>query len=188
MPTLKRPYSLGRTQMAVWFVLVLVAFVFLSLITWSVSPLSETAVAMMGISAATGLGATMVERQKDKAALVERQDLLSKRSELQFDVETAAFSDEDLTARAIEAGYRKSQGFARDILRDTAGYNLHRLQIAAWTVVLAVMFVWRTWESLSMPEFSATLLALMGISGGTYIGFKWPEQDASPPPQATEPQ
>jgi hypothetical protein len=25
-----------------------------------------------------------------------------------------------------------------------------------------------------MPEFSATMLALMGISSGTYIGFKLP--------------
>jgi len=27
-----------------------------------------------------------------------------------------------------------------------------------------------------MPEFSTTLLGLMGLSAGTYIGFKFPEQ------------
>jgi len=27
-----------------------------------------------------------------------------------------------------------------------------------------------------MPEFSATLWALLGLSAGTYIGFKFPEQ------------
>jgi len=27
-----------------------------------------------------------------------------------------------------------------------------------------------------MPEFDNTLLALMGISSGTYLGFKIPEQ------------
>jgi hypothetical protein len=27
-----------------------------------------------------------------------------------------------------------------------------------------------------MPEFSTTLLALMGISSGTYLGFKIPER------------
>ncbi len=29
-----------------------------------------------------------------------------------------------------------------------------------------------------MPEFSATLLAMLGISAGTYLGFKIPEKDA----------
>jgi hypothetical protein len=27
-----------------------------------------------------------------------------------------------------------------------------------------------------MPEFDTTLLGLMGISSGTYIGFKFPEK------------
>ena len=31
-----------------------------------------------------------------------------------------------------------------------------------------------------MPEFSDTLLALMGISAGTYIGFKIPERQTTP--------
>jgi hypothetical protein len=30
-----------------------------------------------------------------------------------------------------------------------------------------------------MPQFSDTLLALMGISAGTYVGFKIPEQQTS---------
>jgi len=33
------------------------------------------------------------------------------------------------------------------------------------------------WD-LTMPEFSATMLALMGISSGTYIGFKLPMRKA----------
>jgi hypothetical protein len=32
---------------------------------------------------------------------------------------------------------------------------------------------------LTMPELSVTLLGLMGISSGTYIGFKFPEQKSS---------
>ena len=28
------------------------------------------------------------------------------------------------------------------------------------------------WQELAMPEFSAEVLALMGLSGGTYVGFK----------------
>ncbi len=69
-----------------------------------------------------------------------------------------------------------SVGFLRDILADANGYSFHRFQIFAWTIVLGIIFVSSVYNSLSMPEFSATLLGLMGLSSGTYIGFKFPEQ------------
>jgi len=69
-----------------------------------------------------------------------------------------------------------SQGLLRDILRDGSGYSFHRFQIFAWTLVLGIIFVSSVYNNLSMPEFSTTLLGLMGISSGTYIGFKFPEK------------
>jgi hypothetical protein len=69
-----------------------------------------------------------------------------------------------------------SSGFLKDILSDGSGYSFHRFQIFAWTIVLGIMFLSSVYNSLSMPEFSATLLGLMGLSSGTYIGFKFPEQ------------
>jgi hypothetical protein len=69
-----------------------------------------------------------------------------------------------------------SEGFLRDLLSDASGYSFHRFQIFAWTIILGVIFVSSVWNGLTMPEFSATLLGLMGISSGTYIGFKFPEQ------------
>lgn len=69
-----------------------------------------------------------------------------------------------------------SAGFLRDILSDSSGYSFHRFQIFAWTIVLGVIFVSSVYYGLTMPEFSTTLLGLMGISSGTYIGFKFPEQ------------
>ena len=69
-----------------------------------------------------------------------------------------------------------SQGFLRDILSDASGYSFHRFQIFAWTIVLGVIFISSVYNRLTMPEFSTTLLGLMGISSGTYIGFKFPEQ------------
>jgi hypothetical protein len=70
----------------------------------------------------------------------------------------------------------ESRGFLQDILADKNGYSFHRFQIFAWTIVLGIIFVSSVYNSLSMPEFSATLLGLMGLSSGTYIGFKFPEQ------------
>jgi len=75
---------------------------------------------------------------------------------------------------ATEAGVTK--GFVRDILSDGGGYSFHRFQIFAWTLVLGIIFISSVYNNLTMPEFSATLLGLMGISSGTYIGFKFPEK------------
>ncbi len=69
-----------------------------------------------------------------------------------------------------------SRGFLRDILSDSSGYSFHRFQIFAWTIVLGIIFLSSVYNNLTMPEFSPTLLGLMGLSSGTYIGFKFPEK------------
>jgi hypothetical protein len=74
------------------------------------------------------------------------------------------------------AGAGVSKGFLRDVLSDASGYSFHRFQIFAWTIVLGIIFVSSVYNNLTMPEFSVTLLGLMGISSGTYIGFKFPEK------------
>ena len=83
---------------------------------------------------------------------------------------------QQLQAHTPAASDHISRGFLQDILADTGGYSFHRFQIFAWTIVLGIIFVSSVYNSLTMPEFSATLLGLMGLSSGTYIGFKFPEQ------------
>lgn len=83
---------------------------------------------------------------------------------------------QQLQSLAPAPGAGVSKGFLRDILSDRSGYSFHRYQICAWTIVLGIIFVSSVYNDLTMPEFSATLLGLMGISSGTYIGFKFPEQ------------
>jgi hypothetical protein len=65
-----------------------------------------------------------------------------------------------------------SKGFLIDILSDGNTISFHRFQMAVWTIVLGIVFWSSVYNGLQMPEFSATLLGLMGISAGTYIGFK----------------
>jgi hypothetical protein len=59
-----------------------------------------------------------------------------------------------------------------DLLGDEEHISFHRFQVAVWTLVLGVVFVIKVLSELAMPEFSATVLGLMGISSGTYLGFK----------------
>jgi hypothetical protein len=63
-----------------------------------------------------------------------------------------------------------------DLLGDNYLISFHRFQIFLWTLVLGVIFVSTVFHDLAMPEFSPTLLGIMGISGGTYLGFKLPEE------------
>jgi hypothetical protein len=79
-----------------------------------------------------------------------------------------------------------SKGFLNDVMSDPTGVSLHRFQMFVWTLVLGVIFCGSVYKNLEMPEFSATLLGLMGISSGTYLGFKVPEKTGSDtPPGAT---
>src|SRR6185503_9061914 len=87
-----------------------------------------------------------------------------------------ALINPQLEQLAASADAAVSKGFIRDILRDASGYSFHRFQIFAWTIILGIIFVSSVYNNLTMPEFSATLLGLMGLSSGTYIGFKFPEQ------------
>jgi hypothetical protein len=65
-----------------------------------------------------------------------------------------------------------SRGFFEDILTDDdIGISFHRFQMFVWTVVLGIIFIASVYRQLAMPEFNDTLLALMGISSGTYMGF-----------------
>lgn len=65
-----------------------------------------------------------------------------------------------------------TQSFFVDILSDKNGVSLDRFQAFAWTVVMIVVFVVNVWQSLTMPEFNEYLLALMGLSSGTYVTMK----------------
>jgi hypothetical protein len=75
---------------------------------------------------------------------------------------------------------RPSRGWWNDMVSDDRGVvALDRLQIVVWTLVLGGIFLTSVIWDLTMPEFNATLLGLMGISSGTYIGFKLPTKESS---------
>ena len=136
-------FSLGRTQLAFWGMIILSCFVGLACASASLEHIPDQVLILLGISAATGLGAAAMDG-----------------------------------GRAPE---RKSMGvdgkvgitdFFNDICVGDNGASFHRVQIVLWTIVLGIYFVSNVVCLMSMPEFSNTLLLLMGITNGTYLGFK----------------
>lgn len=202
LPPEQRPYSLGRTQMAFWFFVIAACYVLIWMITSDRDSLTASELTLLGISTATALGAAVVGSSKSSADAGKKQALELEQATLekrltQFESERAvqpldklsALNQEEaeksarldqvkkeLADLSRQAAPPKSAGFRTDILSDVEGVSIHRFQIAIWTIVLGVIFVAAVYNSLAMPEFSGTLLALMGISGGTYIGFKFPEK------------
>ena len=65
-----------------------------------------------------------------------------------------------------------SQGWFKDVTTDINGPTVHRLQVVFWTGTLGAIFLYFVYRNLAMPPFNATLLTLMGISSGSYVGFK----------------
>jgi hypothetical protein len=86
----------------------------------------------------------------------------------------------DVKIGNAQAGLQQptSEGPWTDLVTDANGPSFHRFQMIVWTFILGALFLVGVFRSLAMPEFSGTLLALMGISAGTYLGFKIPEQQS----------
>ena len=213
----RKPYSLARTQMAFWFFVIIISYVFIWMVTSDLSNLTTSVLGLMGISAATGLSAAIVSSSKRSNRENQRRILEEKKKN--DEVEAERFRSEISTlnaainatpapthleeqrvaiaAKQAELAAKQKQidqwnqeiqklsaaakpviskRFIDDILSDDDGISFHRFQIFAWTIVLIFIFIASVYNVLAMPDFDTTLLALMGISSGTYIGFKLPEQ------------
>jgi hypothetical protein len=244
LPPQRQTYSLGRWQMAFWFVLVFGSFMFLYVLLWDYNTVSTQALALMGISGATALAAVAVDAAKDSpadavnralqalglfthgdvirtneeitarkpqevsaqsafeakflAAVNARQAVVAHPGDeqLRLTLEVAAeaadtaqrllsqlqaeIQDRRNVIRAYEDKTRPfvSQGWLKDLTTDINGPTVHRIQVLCWTVALGLVFLVGVYRDLAMPpDFSATLLALMGISSAGYVGFKWPEKN-----------
>jgi hypothetical protein len=194
----KSPFSLALVQMAFWFYLVLAAYVYICVSTHQVHIPMGSVLGLLGISSTTGLAAVFVDKKKEADSQRERNSLLAEQAALNsrvtdllsIGITSGSAAEAELAqkkSRLAEvvaaiaqlpppAGPSVSNNFLRDVLDDGDGISFHRFQIAIWTIVLGVVFVWSVYRNISMPEFDASLLTLMGISSGTYIGFKFPEK------------
>lgn len=219
MSTNRKPYSLARTQMAFWFFVIIISYVFIWMVTSDLSSLTTSVLWLMGISVTTGLSAAVVgsskrsnrenqcrileEKKKNdeveaerfrseistfNAAITatpaptnlkeQRVALSAKQAELAAKQKQIDQWNQEIQELSAAAKPVTSKRFIDDILSDDNGISFHRFQIFTWTIVLIFIFIASVYNELTMPEFDTTLLALMGISAGTYIGFKLPEQES----------
>ncbi len=143
-------YSLGKCQMAWWLLIVFASYLYLGFLRRNFfGIIQEPELILLGISAATGLGAIAIDNQL-QAQAAQRN--------------TRALVNEP------------SRWFLLDVISDLDGPSLHRVQMTTWTLFFSIYFVLYCLAYSEMPNFDKTLLTLMGISGATYVGFKFPEE------------
>jgi hypothetical protein len=207
-----KAFSIGRTQMAFWFFLIVASYIYLYLTTGELNTITGSVLVLMGISAGTAIGASLIDKNKIDvelnsinqiatldAHITTLQDNIKKingvdpNNNLPLFEKLTSFKNElgeaERKRREVEQEIedhknigkaRRTRSFLYDLLSENSrtgdggsdevklNYSFHRFQIIAWTIVLGVIFIIEVYENSRMPEFSNTLLALMGISSGTY--------------------
>lgn len=144
------PFSLGRTQMAFWLLLTVSTFLYLWLVSGQFAHvITIDVLALLGLSAVSGLSARAIEVQATAAAKA-----------------AAAAGGPAVPPPA------QSMGFWKDILSDGNGVVLHRVQLVTWSLILGAIFVWSAVWTFSYPPTDGLLLLLAGVVNGTYLGFK----------------
>ncbi|MDS4040501.1 MAG: hypothetical protein RKP20_04925 [Candidatus Competibacter sp.] len=141
------PYSLGRLQMAWWFLIVIGGVALMYIATGTLFKIPESVLWLIGISVTTaGIGYAIDNRQPpSKLPPVSKSRL-------------------------------------KDVLTDMQGGDtFYRWQMLVATLLLGVVFIIELVRNFVMTDFDLTMLGLMGISAGTYLGFKWPERSPTIP-------
>ncbi|OCX52089.1 hypothetical protein BEL04_11350 [Mucilaginibacter sp. PPCGB 2223] len=197
-PNALAPFSLGKVQMAFWFSVVLISFLFIWLITDNYDLITPGILGLIGISGGTALGATVIDSNKNEESIKKILALQQQQNTVQAtlsnlrainppgpstagDILYNVNLDQQLTSNInheLKGLQLQTKGFLNDVLTDANGYNFHRLQMFTWTLVLGVVFIYSVWSALTMPDFSSTMLAVQGLTSGTYLGFKFPEKQA----------
>jgi hypothetical protein len=199
--TKRQAFSLGRWQMAWWFYWIVVAYIGIWLVTGDRDTVTAGMLTLMGISGATALGSVLIDASQPNRDSNRRAELQNEKAELtgtRRQLENEAVTQESVNPGAAAAATNAiaaadarvqqinqniatvtepplSQDWLTDVLTDANGaHALHRFQILVWTVVLGVVFIFTAANELTMPDFNPTMLALMSISAGTYLGFKFP--------------
>lgn len=191
----RRTYSLAKTQMAFWTVLILSSFLYVVLthdVDIGKQILSPQAVTLMGLSLLTAGGASAVDSSQKTAEDVVSAGLAAGSPKLQTSGDVDQLRKDAAASGPAQAALQaqlkavddqlkpfETENLLLDLVTNRDGLGLHRLQAVVWTLVIGAVFVWKTLsnDNGQLPELDSNLLAVMGISSAGYVGFKINEQN-----------
>lgn len=196
-----RTYSLARSQMAWWFLLAFGCYVYIFFITGFFNTITSGVLTLLGIGTGSALGAVMIEQSKSnlddfqkaitqyRAFEISNSDLANALNDAlksgdPVRIATAKTNANNTSTNISDAFVTRdrlaplfaSDGFLADVVSsDGKGADLHRFQNLVWTALLGAVFVAQVMVAQQFVDFDATVLALLGISQGLYLGFKTSE-------------
>lgn len=203
LPGRKKTFSLARVQMGIWWVTIAMTGGWMFYITNSFFLTSQMWI-LIGMSTGTLVAGSLIDGRKATAENINVREAGAEKAKKGVETEQVitglqSFLNRDkpsvdtkqiatlieqttklhtaLTAVKQGEGVPGStEGVVQDILTDAAGAAVPRFQYLAATLGCAGFALLSVFGSLSMPEFSDSTLALMGISSGAYVGLKVPEK------------
>src|ERR1019366_6140622 len=111
----RKPYNLGKAQIAFWFFLTYVSYIVIWLITDDIETITPGLVALMGISAMTALGAVLIDSSKDAKGAAALQSMTAERTSVE---QAISALQGQLAALAPGAGAAADDAFARNNLNN----------------------------------------------------------------------
>lgn len=186
--TVSASYSFSKSQLAYWTFIVLASFIYIFALTEDISSINATALILLGISATTGTISHSINKKEERQARA--TDAANPAPAPAAPVPAAppapaaagapaapaavpAPAAQPATAVSSLREFRTTSGnFFEDILSDSSGVNIHRVQALVFNLVFGIAFVKTVIVDYSMPEFSELQLGLLGLSNGTYAFVK----------------
>lgn len=156
-----RPFSLGRSQMLFWTVAVASASLAIGMATGDWLNINETALILLGLGVGTALGSIATGVPQPIADQLKAYN-------------DGVAADKVAAAQKLRELVTSKGNWFKDVWSDygDARAGVHRLQSLLATLGFGVVFVHLAYRQGTMPAFTGMQLALLGISGTAYVGFK----------------
>lgn len=145
-------YSLAKTQLLWWTLIVVSCFVFSFAHTEQMVVLNSSCLALLGISLGTTTAGKIIDNtEENNPKIVSRHQ------------------------------HTERQSFLTDLISDNNGISLHRFQALMFNLVFGFVFIveFIAQGSQVLPQFDSTTLGLLGLSSGGYIALKVNENQVS---------
>jgi len=191
-------FSFSKTQLAFWTFIILASFIYIWIMTGDLNTINATGLILLGITSATITASNLISKNEESRALLGDEIEKEKGSSNTTGIDPATNKKEGDTENRSANGktpattidkqpktniqrlvdYRThypEDNFITDILSDSDGVSIHRLQALVFNLIFGVAFITAVFNNYSMPEFSETQLILLGLSSGTYAFIKHSE-------------